>query len=149
MSVVTDAIDAAIATLSPYTNSSLYLTGYGEDINCLFQISDWRRTFKGELLKQLAFRCITTPRGSYFGDPEYGIDVQEFLHSRLTPAEMSSRVVAEIRKLPMVENCKCNATQPQPLQVFLDIVIKPLDLGDAGFEITLQAIIDPTGITNV
>ena len=149
MGVILDTINAEIALLEPYPAAPRYLEGYGEDISALTDVKDWRRTFEGELLKQQAFRRITTARGSYFGDPEYGIDIQEFLHSRLTLVDMSTRIVAEIKKDDRIDRVECTAERRDQVQIIFHIAIVPVNLPFAGFAIRLDPIIDPTGITNV
>lgn len=148
MTVVNKRIDAEIATLEPFANAPVYLAGYGEDVSALTEISDWRTTFTDELLKQQCYRRITTARGSYFGDTEYGIDVQEYLHSRLSDQEIASRIVAELRKDERIRNCKCDCHRDLQI-LYLDIYVQPRNLQFAGFALSLRAIIDPTGTTNV
>lgn len=148
MTVVNDAIDAAIATLVPYTNAPVYLEGYGEDVAGLTHISDWRKAYTDELLKQQCYRRITTARGTYFGNTEYGIDIQEYLHSRLSDKEIASRIVAELRKDDRIRQVRCECVRDLQI-LYLDIYVVPRNLQYAGFTLSLKAIIDPTGTINV
>lgn len=138
---VLDGINADIATLTPYNPTPLGVAGYGQDISGLTGVTDWRLMIEGELLKQQAYRRITTARGSYYASFTYGIDIQEFLHSKLSDADMTSQIVAEIKKDDRIADVKVTLTKSLGVYTF-DIALLPKSLLFAGITLYLQARID-------
>lgn len=138
---MTDQIEAEIAAIPQVVTRTV--GGYGEDIGGL-QSLDWSTTTAGTLLKQQQYRAITTAPGSNFGLPG-GLDIQTFIHSSLSDAEMSGRVVAELRQDPRVESVQCVVVRSAS-RIRLDIVSIPADLQAASVPLTLTAYVTQSGV---
>lgn len=146
MSTVRDYVDAELAAMLP-ASEPVRLPDYGEDWSGLTGITEWRIVRKAELLKQQAYRRITTRTGSYFGEP-WGIDIQEFLHSKLSDAEMAGRVQVELLRDARLQSVTCVVVRLAEGLRF-DVLLVPRDLEAAGVPLSMVAFVDRTGVTNV
>lgn len=144
MPIMRDYIDAEIAAMP--AADVVRQPAYGVDFAGIDGIAEWRTVERGELLKQQAYRRITTATGSYYGEP-WGIDVQEFLHSKLTDAEIAGRVQAELSRDDRLQSVTC-AVVRRDTGLRLDIALVPKDLDAAGVPLTLVAFVDRNGVTN-
>lgn len=138
-------IDAEIAAMPVLEVERL--PGYSEDYAGLDGITEWRLVRSGELLKQQAYRRITTATGSYYGE-SWGIDVQEFVHAKLTDAEMAGRVQVELLRDDRLQSVTCVAVRSSS-GVRLEVLLVPKDLDAAGVPLALVAFVDQNGVTNV
>lgn len=143
--LVRDYIDAEIAAM-PVVDV-VRLPAYGDDFAGLQGITEWRLVQRGELLKQQAYRRITTATGSYYGE-SWGIDVQEFLHAKLTDAEMAGRVQVELLRDERLQSVTCVVVR-RDTGLRLEVLLVPADLDAAGVPLTLIAFVDRNGVTNV
>lgn len=75
---------------------------FGRDLSCRDDLDPTMREVEGlELMSEAAHRRLRTRRGLLLDDPNYGIDVIDFLSAELTPAELASlpgQVDGELRK---------------------------------------------------
>lgn len=145
MPIVRDYIDAEIAAM-PVVDV-VRLPAYGVDFAGIDGIVQWRTVERGELLKQQAYRRITTATGSYYGEP-WGIDVQDFLHTKLTDQEMAGRVQAELSRDDRLQSVTCVVVRRDE-SLRIEILLVPKDLDAAGVPLTLVAFVDQNGVTNV
>lgn len=144
MPTVRDYVEAEIAAM-PATDP-VRLPDYGEDYSGLTGLDEWRIIRKGELLKQQQYRRMTTRTGSYFGEP-WGIDIQEFLHSKLSDAEMAGRVQVELLRDDRLQSVTCVVVRRADGLRF-EVLLVPRDLGAAGVPLSMVAFVDSTGVTN-
>jgi phage baseplate assembly protein W len=57
---------------------------YGLDISCITDIDPSLRLVSGnELMREVIVRRLTCRKGSLLSDPLYGIDIRDFLNSRI------------------------------------------------------------------
>jgi hypothetical protein len=146
MPIVRDYIDAELAAL-PVVDVAR-LPGYGVDLAGLDGLTEWRPIVGGELLKQQAYRRITTATGSYYGEP-WGIDVQEFVHSKLSDSEIAGRVQVELSRDERLQSVTCVVVRDGSGGLRLETLLVPRDLAAAGVPLTLVTRVDKNGVTNV
>lgn len=142
MPIVRDYIDAEIAAMPQV--DVVRLPDYGEDYAGLHGIADWRIIQRGELLKQQAYRRITTATGSYYGEA-WGIDAQEFVHSKLTDAEIAGRIQVELLRDDRLQSVTCVPVRRGNGGLRLETLLVPRDLAAAGVPLTLVTYVDEDG----
>ncbi len=102
MTVVHEAIAAALAELEPERNAPTAPFGYGADISCVADLAEDMGEVSGRrALAEALVRAITTPRGSLADALERGIDLRSYLNRGVTRDELLSiegTVRAEWRK---------------------------------------------------
>lgn len=102
MTVVREAIAAALAELEPEQDAPTGPFGYGADMSCVADLAEDMGEGSGRrALAESLIRAITTPRGSLADALERGIDLRSYLHRGTTRAELLSiegLVRAEWRK---------------------------------------------------
>lgn len=70
---------------------------WGTDIDWLDDLNPTGRLVSGiELLRQAVFHRLSTPRGACLDAPDDGLDLAEYLHKGVTPAELAG-LPGEIR----------------------------------------------------
>jgi phage baseplate assembly protein W len=92
-SVFVDAVDSAVAGfVSETAPRAASEDAYGLDISAVEDLDPMAREVEGEdALAEAIARRLTTPRGSLGDDdPDYGLDVADFLHRAMTAAEIAS-----------------------------------------------------------
>jgi phage baseplate assembly protein W len=66
-------------------------TNYGTDYSCVTDLTSTLAQVSGRtLLAQAVARRVSTPRGSLFSNPNYGIDLTDFLNDGLTVNNVNS-----------------------------------------------------------
>lgn len=101
-----------VAPPSPAPPVPVDVYGLGIDLDCLYDITPSLSLTSGpdNLAKALARRLIT-PRGALFYDPDYGLDVREYLHAGVTAVELATlpeAIAAEVEKDPRVQSCEAS-----------------------------------------
>lgn len=80
----------------------------GIDIDCIVDVGTSLSVARGTRnIGNALARRLTTPRGGLFYDPNYGLDVRNYLSAGFTPqalAQVQSDVASEVSKDPRVEN---------------------------------------------
>lgn len=80
---------------------------FGRDISAWDEVDPgWRMVQGDELLRQLVYRIITTAPYSMFSNPEFSLDIKEYLHTRLTGVEIGSRITARVKRHPNFQDCQ-------------------------------------------
>lgn len=78
----------------------------GRDISCLEEVDQTFKLVQGdEKLRQEIFRSIRTSSGTMFGDPDYSLDIDDFIHSRISDVEMGARITARVKRNPNIRAC--------------------------------------------
>jgi phage baseplate assembly protein W len=103
-----------VATPAPPAPPVVDTYGLGVDLDCLTDITPGLALAAGtdNLMKALARRLIT-PRGGLFYDPDYGLDLREYLHAGVTAAQiatLSGSVEAEVEKDPRVQSADASVS---------------------------------------
>lgn len=63
---------------------------YGTDISCTFDLDPMMRVVSGsEMMAQVCVRRLICRKGSLLSDPLYGIDVRDFLGSRINSSDVA------------------------------------------------------------
>lgn len=87
---------------------------YGVDLSCVTDLDPVLRTVTGKtLLAQAIVRRLTTPRGMLIDDPNYGLDVREWLSMEMTPivlARLRAAVRSELEKDERVSSVNVDTT---------------------------------------
>ncbi|MGV1035324.1 MAG: hypothetical protein ACOYBP_08955 [Microbacteriaceae bacterium] len=84
---------------------------FGRDISCKGEVDPGFAMVEGdERLRQLILRIVTTAPYSMFGDPDFSIDLSEFLHTRLTGTEIGSRISGRVKRHPYFDGCEVTVT---------------------------------------
>lgn len=87
---------------------------YGTDISCTFDLDPMMRVVSGtEMMAQVCVRRLICRKGSLLSDPLYGIDVRDFLGSRIDAtflARVQSLVVGELTRDERIFSAKTVAT---------------------------------------
>jgi phage baseplate assembly protein W len=85
---------------------------YGESVN--IDSPTFRRlTDDTRILAQALEMRLSTRRGTYFDDPEYGLDLEDFLLDGVTPARVArlgAEIGQEIEKEERVESASVTST---------------------------------------
>jgi hypothetical protein len=77
------------------------MTDYGRDVSATTDLHTGRVSTGPRLVAEAAFRRLITARGSLIDDPNYGLDVRQFIHEGLTPGRIASipgRIKQEVGK---------------------------------------------------
>lgn len=70
---------------------------YGTDISCTTDLDPFFRMVSGtEMMAQAAVRRLMCRKGSLLSDPLYGIDVRDFLNSRVDAVALRQKIPALI-----------------------------------------------------
>lgn len=89
--------------------------GWGSDLSCMDDLTEDCAELDGfdaKIVAQSVYRRITTPRGSLLDDPDYGVDVMQFLSSGMTTKELRAiegQLHGEIAKDDRVDAVVCSA----------------------------------------
>lgn len=87
---------------------------FGSDLSCTDDLDPGAKEVSGEdALAQALYRRLTTPRGQLIDDPDYGLDIQSFLHRGITAGELrgiEGAIRAEVLKDDRVANFTAKAT---------------------------------------
>lgn len=145
--IVATAFAAELALVTREVDLPTAPFGYGSDISC-GQDFDPEMTeldgFDYRVLGQAAFRRLDCPRGALPDDPDYGIDLRDFLHEGLTEQEiraMKGRIGSELRKDDRIESVTVDVTPSltvDGLRLRIVIQIVPRDPRfDGPFSMTL------------
>lgn len=71
---------------------------YGNDISCTTDLDPFGVVVSGTLMiAQACVRRLMCRKGSLLSDPLYGIDVRDFLNSRIDAAALNSRIPAMVQ----------------------------------------------------
>jgi len=75
---------------------------FGHDLSCADDLEDDMAEVDGPtIVAQAIYRRLYTPRGALWQDPDYGLDLRDYLSRRMTSAEIAAipgEVVKEIQK---------------------------------------------------
>ena len=103
---------------------------YGNDIGFSLDLDPLFLLASGPVIvAQALARRFETPRGSLFYDPEYGMDLREFLNESLADSDLlviQTAVAAEARRDERVNSCSATVTLDrlsQTLTVKLALVL--------------------------
>lgn len=80
------------------------------------------------LLQDMVLR-LATPRGDHWMHPDYGLDIQRFLHVEATPVNLLDfrhAVEAEVEKDPRVESASCEVRSWDLESVVFRLEVKPI-----------------------
>lgn len=81
---------------------------FGRDLSCTDDLTEDMREVEGPLLTvEALYRRLNSPRGCLWEDPDYGLDVREFLSKSMTQVEIDAipgQIVAEAKKEQAVES---------------------------------------------
>jgi hypothetical protein len=97
------------------------------------------RSDSSRMLAEAVARRLETPTGRLPYDPEYGLDLRQFLNDDIGARErfvIAARVLAEIEKDERMRSAEVSVHQDVAAQTLtLDIAIQPLDAAE--FRLTL------------
>lgn len=88
MTIVDDFIAAEIAALSAEVAKPVEPFGYGRDLSCVTDVDEYLNEvdpFSLRALGEALARRLTTPHGTLFDDPDYGLDLRAALNRGTTP----------------------------------------------------------------
>lgn len=112
---------------------------FGRDLSCADDLEDDMAEVEGPaLVAQAIYRRLYTPRGALWQDPDYGLDLRDYLSRRMTAAEIAAipgDVVKEILKDERVERATVKLTK-QTLEV-LEIMVN-VEAGTGPFSLTIS-----------
>lgn len=115
-------------------------TDYGSDVSCITDIDPTGRTVTGrELVAEALVRRLMTPRGRLMGDPDYGLDLRQYVNADMSPrdiASLRSAVVAECEKDERVASADTEATLDSVGVLTLTIAI---ELSEEAFALVVSA----------
>lgn len=101
---------------------------FGRDISCLEEVDPTFKLVQGdEKLRQEIYRSIRTTAGTMFGDPDYSLDIDDFVHSRLSDVEMGARITARVKRNPNIRACVTEVVKTS--SDTLKITVKATPLG--------------------
>lgn len=89
---------------------------FGSDLSCGDDIDSLATELAGDsprLVIQAIYRRLITPRGGLLDDPDYGLDLHEFLELAMVPAQLATipgRVQVEVLKDDRVQACTVEVT---------------------------------------
>lgn len=90
---------------------------HGEDLSCVHDMDSRCSVASGRrTLAEAYVRRITTPRGMLIDDPDYGIDITDYLNDDVTPrdiARLRSQMVAEGEEDERIERVEVAVTTPR------------------------------------
>jgi hypothetical protein len=113
MTAIEDTIAAELAALVPAVAPAAAPFGYGEDLDCVGDLTAAMRTISGpRAVLQAIVRRWTTPRGALIDDLSYGEDARRFLNRGTTLkdlAEIEGRLTSEALKDERLEACTLRA----------------------------------------
>lgn len=116
MSIVKEALAALLAELPAPVATPAADDGFGSDLSCVTDLTpDMAELASDDVLvvAQAALRRLTTPRGALLDDPDYGLDVQSYVHKAMTTAElraMAGQIRLELLKDDRIEDADVTAT---------------------------------------
>lgn len=117
MSIVREALAQLLAELpTPAAPTAVATEGFGSDLSCVEDLTpDMAELASADVLvvAQAALRRLTTPRGALLDDPDYGLDVQAYVHKAMTPAElraMAGQIRLELLKDDRIEDAQVTVT---------------------------------------
>lgn len=112
---------------------------FGRDLSCADDLEDDMAEVEGPVVvAQAIYRRLYTPRGALWQDPDYGLDLHDYLSRRMSAAEIAAipgDVVKEILKDERVERATVKITK----QTFeaLEIMINA-EAGGGSFSLTIS-----------
>lgn len=75
-----------------------FVPNYGNDISCVTDLDPFGLIVDGTtMMAQACVRRLICRKGSLLSDPLYGIDVRDFLNSRIDAAALNSRIPAQVQ----------------------------------------------------
>jgi len=78
------------------------MSNLGQDLSCIDDLLPSGLVVSGgRLIAEAAIRRLTTPRGALLEDPDYGLDIHDWINDGMTPLEFAARradVEAELLK---------------------------------------------------
>lgn len=91
-SIFDDVLSAAVSGFAPETIARAPSEDpLGYDVSCVDDIDPQAREVEGEEMMAEAWaRRLTTARGSLEDDPDYGLDLLDVLHRKMTTAEIAA-----------------------------------------------------------
>ncbi len=99
---------------------------YGVDFRSL-PTFDWGTKSGASNLLEAAYWRLVTPRGALSYDPDYGLDLRQFVQRPWNPSlkyEMETLIAAELEKDPRIERAFVDAQQIDLEQVQISIRIR-------------------------
>ncbi|MFS8068763.1 MAG: hypothetical protein ACMG6S_20575 [Byssovorax sp.] len=120
-------------------------TLYGESINVDSPFFA-RLTDDQAILTQAILLRLSTKRGFYWADPEYGLSLADFINDGLTPdaiARLPMEVQSELEKDERIAGAAVSAaitTTPQGASVSLSIRVVPVDGSAFTFVLAASAV---------
>lgn len=112
---------------------------FGISLSCVSDFTpDFAVVTGRRLLAEAAVRRITTPRGQLIDDPNYGIDVRDFVLDGLTPIQM--RRIPGLIDAELQKDARINASTTT-IQSFANGVMVlgvTLDPGDGPFSLVIS-----------
>jgi phage baseplate assembly protein W len=103
--------------------------GFKTDISAIPDLA-FKPMTRLENLEEALLRRLTTPRGGLFYDPEYGLDVREYLNAALSDAEkfeLETFIALECEKDERVNSAISTITQPSPVSLIVEVLIETTD----------------------
>lgn len=143
MTIVHDKIAEYTAALMPIVAAPTGDLGFGTDLSCVDDLTYDMAEIDGDTALAVAqsnYRRITTPHGSVPDDPDYGMDIRQFLQRGLTRnsvIEIPGAVRGELEKddRNKVESLSVAMTPAVDLKSF-DLDIRG-ETADAPYSLTL------------
>lgn len=110
---------------------------FGQSFAC---VTDLRPNFGvvtgRRLLAEAVARRITTPRGQLIDDPDYGLDVREWLNDAMTPAQIQRLPALVDAELQKDERIVASTTEATFVNSTLHLTVT-IDDGDGPFPLTI------------
>jgi phage baseplate assembly protein W len=103
--------------------------GFKTDISAIPDLA-FKPMTRLENLEEALLRRLITPRGGLFYDPEYGLDVREYLNTALSDAdrfELETFIALECEKDERVNSATTTITQPSPVSLIVEVLIETTD----------------------
>lgn len=124
---------------------------FGFDLACVSDLDEGLRTVSGaRLLAEACVRRITTPRGMVLDDPDFGVDVRDYLGAGVTSLElarMRAEVQAELGKDERIVQATVTSADFDARLRKVTLVIALDAVDDAGAEVALRLVVEVSQVT--
>lgn len=140
--VVRDAMSAGLVGIVPLATTPV-ASGFGRDLVCIDDLDPRGSETDPASLEALAqdlYHRVITARGRLPDDPDYGLDLIEFLHRPTTQTEllaMAGAVTAEMRKDDRVTDAETTLTA-NGSSLTVQIAVTPKDPSIALFKLIVS-----------
>lgn len=113
---------------------------FGTDLSATDDVTDDMAEVSGlTVVAQAIYRRLSTPRATLWRDPNYGLDLREYLSKAQTPAQIAAipgQVRLEIQKDERVSSAVVTVREISLLSLVIDISVTT---GQGPFKMTLTA----------